>query len=131
MKKPAFLNKDIKIAKKDIRIVNSKAKPYESDPRSWNTHQRIIIIGLTMVAISIYSKALNVYHWTFISNFDMSSYPPEVAYTYMASSLLALMYGYLKQDKILELIGLIGLGYTLIWLFGIFRTYTITEIIGL
>lgn len=123
MKKQSILKKDIKIVNKDIRIVNSKVKPYERDPRSWNTHQRIIIVGGAMIIISLYSKILNLFHWTFVTKFDMSSYPPEVAYTYMLSSMFALIYGYMKKDKILEFLGLVGLGYTLIFCAGMIKTY--------
>ena len=129
-KKQSILRKDIKIVNDDIRIVNSKVKPYEKNPITWSTHQRVFIVGLTMIIVSLYSKIQNIFHWAFITKFDMSSYPPEIAYTYMISSILALLYGYMKEDKILELIGLIGLGYTLIFLWGIFQTYTISEIIG-
>ena len=111
------------VLKKDARKVNGKIKPYEKDPRSWNVHQKIVIVGGTMILLSLYSKILNISHWAFVTKFDMSSYPPEVAYIYMFSSLLALLYGYLKEDKVLELIGLIGLGYTLIFLWGMFQTY--------
>lgn len=111
------------VLKKDARKVNNKIKPYEKDPRSWNVHQKIVIVGGTMILLSLYSKIVNISHWAFVTKFDMSSYPPEVAYTYMGSSLLALLYGHLKEDKVLELIGLIGLGYTLIFLWGMFQTY--------
>lgn len=116
--------------KKEERIAEKTAKPYEQNPMNYTVHQRIIVVGFSMVIVSLYSKILNLFHWTFISEFDMSSYPPELAYTYMISSLLALAYGYLKKDKILEFLGLVGLGYTLIFLWGLYLTYPLNELLG-
>lgn len=110
------------LIKKDECIVENAAKPYERNPMHYTIHQRIIIIGLFMAILSLYSKFINIGHWMF-TDFDLSSYPPETAIIYMTSSVLAFMYGYYKKDKILETIGMIGIAYTLLFVMGIINTY--------
>ena len=112
----------LKLIKKEERVVEKTAKPYEQNPMNYTVKQRLMIIGLFMGILSIYSKFINIGHWMF-TDFDLSSYPPETAYIYMLSSILAFMYGYYKEDKILETLGMIGIAYTVLFVMGIINTY--------
>ena len=117
-----MFNDFLKMVKKEERVVEKTAKPYEQNPMNYTVKQRLMIIGLFMGILSIYSKFINIGHWMF-TDFDLSSYPPETAYIYMASSILAFMYGYYKEDKILETLGMIGIAYTVLFVMGIINTY--------
>ena len=110
------------ILKKDARKVNNKIKPYEKDPRTYDHHERLIIIAVFMAAISIYTKYINFGHWINIG-FDMSSYPPQSALFWIIASGLAFLYGYYKKDKILELLAMLGIAFALIFTAGIINTY--------
>lgn len=114
-----------KIAKKDVHSLNVKFKPYEKDPRTYNHHERLVILGGTMLILSLYGKCVSLDHWYSIQ-FDMSSYPPISALLAVAGTALAFLYGYYKEDKILETIALIGLGVALIFSIGIVHTYYYT-----
>ena len=113
------------IIKKDARKVNNKIKPYEKDPRTYNHHERLVILGVTMLLISLYGKYVSLGHWYSIQ-FDMSSYPPISALLAVTGTSFAFLYGYYKEDKILETIALIGLGVALIFSVGIVHTYYYT-----
>lgn len=115
-------NKLLQFLKKEEGLVEKEIKPYERNPMNYTIHQRIIVIGFSMAILSLYSKFINIGHWMF-TDFDLSSYPPDTAYIYMLSSLLAFMYGYYKKDKILETIGMIGIAYTVLFVMGIINTY--------
>ena len=117
-----MFNDFLKMVKKEERVVEKTAKPYEQNPMNYTVKQRLMIIGLFMGILSIYSKFINIGHWMF-TDFDLSSYPPETAYIYMVSSILAFMYGYYKEDKILETLGMIGIAYTVLFVMGIINTY--------
>ena len=112
----------LRLLKKEEGVVEKKAKPYERNPMEYTVKQRLLIIGVFMGVLSVYSKFINIGHWMF-TDFDLSSYPPETAYIYMASSILAFMYGYYKKDMILETLGLIGIAYTVLFVLGIINTY--------
>jgi len=116
-----MFNNFLRLIKKEERVVEKTAKEYEN-PMNYTVHQRLIIIGISMGILSVYSKFINIGHWMF-TDFDLSSYPPETAYIYMASSILAFMYGYYKRDKVLETLGLIGIAYTILFVMGIINTY--------
>ena len=117
-----MLDDFLKLIKKEERVVEKTAKPYEQNPMNYTVKQRLMIIGLFMGILSIYSKFINIGHWMF-TDFDLSSYPPETAYIYMVSSILAFMYGYYKEDKVLETLGMIGIAYTVLFVLGMINTY--------
>ena len=117
-----MFNNLTRLLKKEEGIIEKEIKPYERNPMHYSVHQRIIIIGFSMAFLSLYSKFINIGHWMF-TDFDLSSYPPETAYIYMISSILAFMYGYYKKDKILETLGMIGIAYTILFVMGIINTY--------
>ena len=110
------------LIKKEENIVEKTAKPYEQNPMNYTVKQRLVIIGFFMGILSVYSKFINIGHWMF-TDFDLSSYPPETAYIYMLSSILAFMYGYYKEDKVLETLGMIGIAYTILFVLGMINTY--------
>ena len=110
------------LIRKEERIVEKTAKPYEQNPMNYTVKQRLVIIGFFMGILSVYSKFINIGHWMF-TDFDLSSYPPETAYIYMISSILAFMYGYYKEDKVLETLGMIGIAYTILFVLGMINTY--------
>lgn len=117
-----MLNNFLRLIRKEERIVEKTAKPFEQNPMNYTVHQRLIIIGIFMGILSVYSKFINIGHWMF-TDFDLSSYPPETAYIYMASSILAFMYGYYKRDIVLETLGMIGIAYTVLFVLGMINTY--------
>ena len=113
------------ILKKDARKINNKVKPYEKDPRTYNHHERLVILGGTMLLLSLYGKYVSLGHWYNVG-FDMSSYPPISAFLAVAGTSLAFLYAYYKEDKILETLALVGLGVALVFTAGIINTYYIT-----
>ncbi|MCK4665573.1 hypothetical protein KAU33_02420 [Candidatus Dependentiae bacterium] len=108
--------------KKNGRSVNKAIKPYEKDPRRYTKKQRIAIVAASMLIIGLYTKYINFGHWVRIG-FDMSSYPPESAIFWLAGSTFAFLYGYYLENKFLETLALIGLGFALIFTAGIVNTY--------
>ena len=113
------------ILKKDARKINNKVKPFEKDPLTYNHHERLVILGGTMLLLSLYGKYVSLKHWYSI-DFDLSSYPPISALLAVAGTSLAFLYAYYKEDKVLETIALIGLGVALIFSMGIIHTYYYT-----
>jgi len=108
--------------KKERHVVNKVITPYERDPRRYTKKQRIAIVAASMLIIGLYTKYINFGHWVRIG-FDMSSYPPESAIFWLAGSIFAFLYGYYLENKFLETLALIGLGFSLVFTAGIVNTY--------
>lgn len=122
MKQSKQSKRIINSIRKEEKAVNAKIVPWEKNPMRYTVKQRIAIVAASMFLISVYTKYINFGHWVSIG-FDMSSYPPGAAIFWLTGSCLAFMYGYYLNNKFLETIAMIGIGYSLIFTAGIVNTY--------
>lgn len=116
------INKLKKSIKKEEKKAERNLKQLEKP--FWKYTQRditIIMAGL-MFSTSIMGKYVNIWHW-FTHGFDLSSYPPSAFLTYNLGTIAWLWVSVKQRNSVMLAISLISLVYTVIFSYGMIKTY--------
>lgn len=107
---------------KEVKNLKRNVKNLEKPPWHYNKKEMMMALSGSLIILGIIPKILNIQTWL-DNDFNMSSYNPYSLLCYLPYSLIFLYIAYEKRMISFLILGIIGLLYTLLLVYGIIKTY--------